>query len=103
MRGVPFFGTGSAYVRGARVLTDLSLAARLYLLGHCRGDTRKAEAVALIVFGNHSVRAVARRHRLSPSTLHRLARTLRIGLKGVVSGRIVSVEELLAPHARRRR
>lgn len=85
------------------MLSDLSLAARLYLVGHCRGDMRKAEAVAQIVFGSNSVRTVARRYRLSPSTLHRLARTLRIGLKGVVSSRIVSVEELLAPHARRRR
>lgn len=82
------------------MLSDLSVAARLYCVGHCRGDLRRAEAIALIVFGGASVRSVAKRHRLPASTLHRLSRTLRTGLHDLVAGRVVGVDELLARHAR---
>jgi hypothetical protein len=76
-------------------LTDLSPAARLYLLGRLKNDVRAAEAVAAVLFLNEPIRAVAMESGLSRATLHRTVRHIRAGIAELMEQKIVVEADLV--------
>lgn len=66
-------------------LTELSAAARLYLLAHARNDADVAAALAEIVFLGRPARRVALERGMRARTLHRRAVRLRRELRGAVA------------------
>lgn len=65
-------------------LTDLSPAARLYVLGHARNHRRRADALCEVVFLRVPVRRAARAYGLHAASLQRWCRRLRRDLREAV-------------------
>jgi hypothetical protein len=77
-------------------MTELSDTTRLYIIGRCGDDDRKAEAVARVLFQNHSQRQVATESKVPFRTLQRTVARVRKGLDRLVSTGKVSVSDLIA-------
>lgn len=75
-------------------MTDLTPAARLYLLGLTRNDVRAAEAIAEVVFCKAGLSLVAREYGLSKVTLHGQVARARAGIKELMEQGMITAGDL---------
>lgn len=77
-------------------MTDLGTPARLYVLGYCRGNSHRAEAVARVLFLKHPEATVAREMKVPYRSLQRLTIAVRAGFRELIVSGAVETTDLLA-------